>query len=85
MVVVHAPRVALAILRGRAQRARSSGDEGWGFFKPHVYSARAGVFFDIDGMGHMNNAAYLVHCELARWCGARAPAPLAPVRHLVKR
>lgn len=66
-MLIHVPRVALAILRGRAQRARSAAGEGWGFTKPHVYSARAGPLFDIDGLGHMNNAAYLVHCELARW------------------
>lgn len=66
-MLIHVPRVALAILRGRAQRARSAAGEGWGFTKPHVYAARAGPLFDVDGMGHMNNSAYLVHCELARW------------------
>lgn len=64
-MLIHIPRVALAILRGRAQRAQAP--PGVGFQTPHVYSARAGPFFDVDGFGHMNNASYLVHCELARW------------------
>jgi acyl-CoA thioesterase FadM len=66
---IHVPRVAVAILKGRAQRATTPAavSSKWGWAVPHVYSARAGVFFDIDSFGHMNNAAYLVHCELARW------------------
>lgn len=36
-----------------------------GFDKNHVYRGRAGVF-DV-AMGHMNNAAFLSHAELARW------------------
>lgn len=64
-MLIHLPRVALAIMRGRAQRARAP--VGVGFRSPHVYSARAGPLFDVDGFGHMNNAAYLTHCELARW------------------
>ncbi|KAJ1624310.1 HotDog domain-containing protein [Pavlovales sp. CCMP2436] len=64
-MLIHVPRVALAILRGRAQRAGASA--GVGFATPHVYTARAGLAFDTDFFGHMNNSAYLVHCELARW------------------
>jgi YbgC/YbaW family acyl-CoA thioester hydrolase len=64
-MLIHVPRVALAIIRGRAQRAHAP--PGVGLTTPHVYAARAGPFFDIDSFGHMNNASYLVHCELARW------------------
>ena len=32
----------------------------------HTYYARAGLL-DVDYLGHMNNASYLAHAELARW------------------
>jgi acyl-CoA thioesterase FadM len=32
----------------------------------HLYKARVGLF-DVDYVGHMNNAAYLSHAEYARW------------------
>ena len=34
---------------------------------PHVYTARCSLLLDTDVYAHMNNASYLVHCELARW------------------
>lgn len=33
---------------------------------PHRYYARVGIF-DVDYLGHMNNAAFLSHAEYARW------------------
>jgi acyl-CoA thioesterase FadM len=39
---------------------------GIGSSRPHIYRARAGLF-DVDHLGHLNNAAYLTHAELARW------------------
>ncbi len=33
---------------------------------PHVHRARAGIF-DVDYLGHMNNASSLTHAEYARW------------------
>jgi len=43
-----------------------SGHVGVDRGNPHLYTARAGLF-DVDYLGHMNNAAYLTHGELARW------------------
>lgn len=66
---MHIPRVIASVgrgmLRGRSapQRAR---EVGLRFDDPHVYRARAGLF-DVDYLGHMNNAAYLAHAEFARW------------------
>lgn len=34
--------------------------------KPHVYRARCALA-DVDLFAHMNNSAYLVHAEMARW------------------
>mmetsp|Transcript_34108 Transcript_34108/g.82038 ORF Transcript_34108/g.82038 Transcript_34108/m.82038 type:complete len:267 (+) Transcript_34108:368-1168(+) len=33
---------------------------------PHLYHGRAGLF-DVDYLGHMNNASSLTHAEYARW------------------
>jgi len=33
---------------------------------PHIYHGRAGLF-DVDYLGHMNNASSLTHAEYARW------------------
>jgi len=33
---------------------------------PHIYTGRPGLF-DVDYLGHMNNASSLTHAELARW------------------
>lgn len=63
MVLVHLPRVALALGRGCLRR----GDiNSRGLVEPYVSTGRCGLF-DADVYGHMNNAAYLVHFELARW------------------
>ena len=34
---------------------------------PHIYKNKPSKLFDIDYLGHMNNAAYLAHAEYARW------------------
>jgi len=33
----------------------------------HVYKSRPSVLWDVDYLGHMNNASYLTHAEYARW------------------
>ena len=69
MGLVHVPRVVASIIKGSLRRQKGSGDDklvGFGLDNPHVYSARAGLF-DVDSFGHVNNAAYLTHAELARW------------------
>ena len=59
------PRIAASLVRGHLTRNRWRPNHCFGD-DPHVYTARAGLL-DIDLLGHMNNAAYLTHCELARW------------------
>lgn len=66
MVFIHLPRVASSIASGLLQPVPFSASARLAITAPHIYRARAGIF-DIDQFGHMNNAAYLVHCELARW------------------
>jgi len=73
MGIVHIPRTVAASLRGYLKRRLSPLPEneasliGFGPNRPpHIYKSRAGLF-DIDLMGHMNNASYLTHAELARW------------------
>ena len=71
MGIIHVPRTMAASLRGAVKRrisplsdreiARVGTIEA-----PHIYTSRAGIF-DVDIMGHMNNASYLQHAELARW------------------
>src|SRR5210317_463668 len=71
MGIIHVPRTIAASLRGAVKRrisplsdqeiARVGTIEA-----PHIYTSRAGIF-DVDIMGHMNNASYLQHAELARW------------------
>lgn len=71
MVLLTTPRTAFSIGKGLLKR-RASGSEtaaalsGIGLDNPYVYTARAGLF-DVDFLGHMNNAMYLSHAELARW------------------
>jgi acyl-CoA thioesterase FadM len=71
MGLVHTPRVlasiAKGLYRGRQQQA-AVGAAGTGFSMndPHVATGRVGLF-DIDYLGHMNNAAYLTAAEYARW------------------
>ena len=68
----HVPRVAASIAKGlwegraAARRGAPIARVGLSREDPHVYQGRAGVL-DIDTNLHLNNAAYLVHCELARW------------------
>jgi acyl-CoA thioester hydrolase len=38
----------------------------WDYSAPHVYPIRI-VKSDIDGMGHANNACYVVWCEQCAW------------------
>jgi acyl-CoA thioesterase FadM len=71
MGLTHTPRVIAAIARGFLRR-RSATEKaikeggGIGPQHPHTYQARAGLL-DVDYLGHLNNAAYLSHAELARW------------------
>lgn len=70
MGLVHTPRVIYSCGRGLWRRFRSKGTwnpgHGVGPQHAHIYRARVGLF-DIDYVGHMNNAAYLSHAEFARW------------------
>lgn len=70
MGIIHIPRTIAASVRGAVKRRLSPLSDQEislvGISKPHIYSSRAGIF-DVDLMGHMNNAAYLQHAELARW------------------
>mmetsp|Transcript_4134 Transcript_4134/g.9380 ORF Transcript_4134/g.9380 Transcript_4134/m.9380 type:complete len:215 (+) Transcript_4134:79-723(+) len=70
MGLLHIPRVALSCARGyylrRTSEEASINLLGIGPSNAHVYNGRCGLV-DIDGFGHMNNASYLVHAELARW------------------
>lgn len=55
---------ACAVVRGHLLR---SGRGSAGLDVPHVYTARVNALLDIDQYLHMNNAATLVHLEMARW------------------
>ena len=70
MVLLTTPRTLVSIGKGllkrRADGATVAAMSGIGSDNPHVYTARAG-FWDVDYLGHMNNAMYLSHAELARW------------------
>jgi hypothetical protein len=63
MTIIHTPRVISSLLRGLRQQSSS---KNAGIGNPHKYHARVGVF-DVDYLGHMNNAAFLSHAEYARW------------------
>lgn len=65
MGLVHMPRVIASIAKGM-YRGRQKGSSGSLSKAPHVYTAHVGIF-DIDYLGHMNNASYLNHAEYARW------------------
>ncbi|GKY98258.1 thioesterase [Mayamaea pseudoterrestris] len=66
MVLIHTPRTLVAIGKGLMRKGASDAQRiGLGDC-PHVYTSRVGLL-DLDYMGHMNNAAYLSHAELARW------------------
>jgi acyl-CoA thioesterase FadM len=66
-MIIHSPRVIASIVKGLWKR--SPENKYIGFLPgnpPHVYTARAGLF-DVDYLGHMNNASSLTHAEYARW------------------
>ena len=72
MGLIHTPRVIFSIAKGLLARSRQSNQQqssrlfvGLGD-NIHSYYARAGLF-DVDYLGHLNNAAYLNHAEMARW------------------
>ena len=75
MVLIHLPRVAASIASGLLTPFAPASTR-LAISSPHIYRARAGVF-DVDQFGHMNNAAYLVHCEMARWQLSAASGLLA--------
>lgn len=50
----------------RSMNPQGAGSAAIGAANKHVYKSRAGLF-DVDYIGHMNNAAYLTHAEYARW------------------
>lgn len=68
MGLVHTPRVLISLAKGLVKRRNDPNSSliGVGSANPYVYKARAGLF-DVDYLGHLNNAAYLSHAELARW------------------
>lgn len=68
MGLVHTPRVIISVMKGLYQNRSKAftASLGIGPSNPHIYTSRAGLF-DVDYLGHMNNAAYLQHAELARW------------------
>lgn len=66
MGLIHTPRVLFSLVKGLVKRqVYPERNIGLGDV-PHIYTARAGLF-DVDYLGHLNNAAYLSHAELARW------------------
>lgn len=68
MGLVHMPRVVASVAKGLYRGRQGVGAAGAGFSMddPHVSTGRVGLF-DIDYIGHMNNAAYLTAAEYARW------------------
>jgi acyl-CoA thioesterase FadM len=77
MGLTHTPRVIATVARGlwhhrihgkQAKVSSPTGPAGTGFSAqdPFVYTGRVGLL-DVDYLGHLNNAAYLQHAELARW------------------
>lgn len=63
-MALHSARIAGTVAMGLARRRASPPPPGLAL--PHVYSARAG-WLDLDPYLHLNNTAYLLHAELARW------------------
>lgn len=69
MGLVHTPRTLVSIAKGWIQRQRAKPTQGligFGSDNAYPYQSRVGLF-DVDYIGHMNNAAYLSHAEYARW------------------
>ncbi|OEU09033.1 Thioesterase/thiol ester dehydrase-isomerase, partial [Fragilariopsis cylindrus CCMP1102] len=74
MAILHTPRTLISIGRGllrRRQRLASinqqSNANNIADSNPHIYKNKPSKLFDVDYLGHMNNAAYLAHAEYARW------------------
>jgi acyl-CoA thioesterase FadM len=65
MGIVHTPRVIASVAKGLLRKSPNK-LVGLGPDNPHIYHARVGLF-DVDYLGHLNNAAYLSHAEYARW------------------
>jgi acyl-CoA thioesterase FadM len=67
MGIVHTPRVIATVAKSWLTQSNSAKVRTrLGLADPHKYYARAGLF-DVDYLGHLNNAAYLYHAEYARW------------------
>lgn len=67
MGIVHTPRVIATVARSYLKQSKNPAVRTRiGLADPHEYQARAGLF-DVDYLGHLNNAAYLYHAEYARW------------------
>mmetsp|Transcript_12704 Transcript_12704/g.36963 ORF Transcript_12704/g.36963 Transcript_12704/m.36963 type:complete len:211 (+) Transcript_12704:139-771(+) len=67
MAPIHIPRALASIARGMLKpKSPNRLLIGLGPENPHIYNSRAGLF-DVDYLGHMNNAAFLAHAEYARW------------------
>lgn len=82
MGLIHTPRTLASIAKGLWRRHQllggasttvtqpsSKGSQtpiGFGLGNAYRYKSRVGLF-DVDYLGHMNNAAYLSHAEFARW------------------
>ena len=66
MGLVHMPRVIASIAKGMYRGRHQKGGASSFIKEPHAYTGRVGLF-DIDYLGHMNNASYLNHAEYARW------------------
>eukprot|EP00536_Pseudo-nitzschia_multiseries_P018786 jgi/Psemu1/265049/estExt_Genewise1Plus.C_31120001 len=79
MAILHTPRTLASIARGLLRRRRqlaaaaatggetannSHNNEN---HNTHVYHGRASWLWDLDYLGHANNASYLTHAEYARW------------------
>jgi acyl-CoA thioesterase FadM len=66
MGLIHTPRTIAALIKGYTRARTATPAVGIGPDHPYIYQARAGLW-DVDYLGHMNNAAFLTHAELARW------------------
>lgn len=68
MGLVHMPRVVASIAKGlyRGRNQAVCGAAGFSLDNPFCSTAHVGLF-DVDYLGHMNNASYLNHAEYARW------------------
>lgn len=65
MGLIHMPRVIASVAKGM-YRGRQKGAGSFVSATPHKYTGHVGLF-DVDYLGHMNNASYLNHAEYARW------------------